>query len=95
MSLHVKHDGHEIEVRFNHASIGPAKLNHYGVNVPDPNGPQLMRRCSMVEVLVNGNALSTGFSVCHPGDRFNKSFGRKRAMAKALIILEKSARKAV
>lgn len=44
-----------------------------------------MRRCSVVEILdENNNIICTGISVCHDKDNFNKSYGRKKALADAL-----------
>lgn len=84
MSLLVNCDDQEFEIRFGHINLAT-----------EIHGRVCQRRCSVVDVSVDGSPLSRGISVCHPDDRFNKSFGRKRAMTKALEVFSKSTRKAI
>jgi hypothetical protein len=46
-------------------------------------------------ILKNGKVMSRGKSFCHPNDIFNKSVGRKKALAKAVLFLPKEMRQLI
>lgn len=93
MSLRTNYDNHEIEIRFGHMHRSVEDLVALGLNIC--GHPKSLRRCSVAEVIIDDNSFSQGFAVCHPRDRFNKSFGRKKAMTNAIQVLDQPTRKAI
>lgn len=80
----------EVEIRFDHGWCDPSEIEDItGVCVDDE------RRCTMVSATLNGKRVGNGMVICHPGDNFCKSTGRKKALAYALHPLEKELRTAV
>jgi len=88
--LRVKEGLDEVEIRFDHRWCHPDEIEGLtGLCVEED------RRCTLVTTIFNGNTLDKGMSVCHPGDNFCRSTGRKKALAYALSPLSKSLRNAV
>lgn len=88
--LRITRGSDQIEVRFDHMFCGPHEIKGLtGIDV------EADRRCSLVTININDCFVSKGMIVCHPGDNFCRSTGRKKALAIALKSLSKVARTAV
>lgn len=80
----------EVEVRFEHNFCTPNEIEGLtGICVDED------RRCSLATAHLNGTMVGRGMAVCHPGDNFCKSTGRKKALAYAVYPLSKELRSAV
>lgn len=77
----------EVEVRFDHKFCTPDEIEGLtGICVDDE------RRCTVVTTSLNGSIVGKGMAVCHPGDNFCRTTGRKKALAYALHPLSKALR---
>lgn len=80
----------KIGIRFRHSIHKPHEIEGLTGRVVDDD-----RRCTIVQIEVNGKHKSQGIAVCHPDDNFRRSTGRKRALIDALYYLDKEIRIAV
>jgi hypothetical protein len=88
--LRVKSATGEIKVRFDHRFCDPSEIE--GITGIWVDGD---RRCSLATVSLNEHIVGRGMAVCHPGDNFCRSTGRKRALADAVFPLDYAVRKAI
>lgn len=88
--LRVTQGSDEVEVRFDHKWCDAAEIESLtGICVEEK------RRCTMATTTLNGNEVGKGLAVCHPGDNFCRSTGRKNALIYAICELSKELRTAV
>jgi hypothetical protein len=87
MSLKLKYDDKNIEIRFEHRQHGATRLQNSEETISRP--------MSIATLLVNGNIKYFAQSICHPDDNFSKRRGRKIALKRAIKYLDKSTRTAI
>jgi hypothetical protein len=79
-----------VEVRFHHGLFEPEDTEKMIGHCVDGN-----RRYTTATIVLNGNLVFTGISICHSDDNFCRSLGRKKALADSLQSLTKELRTAV
>ncbi len=89
--LKLKHDGREINVRFDHSITRICSVTDTEFTELDDE-----RRCTWAQVIFpDEHMIFNGEAICHPKDNYCKSTGRKLALTVAMKSFDRDLRKTI